>query len=783
MATVYLARDLRHDRPVALKVLHPELAQSLGPERFQREIKLAARLDHPHILTVHDSGEAAGLLWYTMPYVERESLRDRLRREGQLPIHEAVRFAGEVADALDYAHRHGVVHRDVKPENILLGDGHARVADFGVARALEAAGGGQLTESGMAVGTPAYMSPEQASGAGQVDARTDIYALGCVLYEMLSGEPPFTGPTPQAVIARRLTESPRPLRATRERVTAHIQEAVGRALARAPADRFQSAAEFARALNAGHGSEPGTATISAARESGSRPKVWRRMVFVLGVLVTATLGLLLWQRSDQLTVAARGSPTARSEAGVPTRSPLTNTPSVAVLPFANLSPDPANEYFSDGMTEEIITALSRVEGLRVAARTSAFAFKGRNADVREIGHALNVATVLEGSVRRAGQRLRVTAQLINIADGYHLWADQYDRELQDVFQVQDDLARAIVGALRVPLKLTNRSDTALVTVGTVDPAAHDLYLQGRFFWNQRTYESLRTAVRYFERAIERDSSYAEAYAALADAYVVFPAYYVSAPAQGYPKAKAAALRALALDSTLAYAHATLGVVRGLYEWDWRGAERDFRRAITLDPSYATAHQWYAEYLSSLGRHQEALAEAERAATLDPLSRVISVDKAGVLIRARRYDEAVTELRSTLDFDPSFPPAHNYLAWAYLVKKMHVEAVAEAETAVRMGGRSFGMGRLAYAYALSGQRDSALQVIRQLTDRLRHENVASFQFALAYLGLGETDQAFAWLEKSAEMREPSLVLSILDPLFDSLRGDPRFTRLLIKMGLS
>jgi tetratricopeptide (TPR) repeat protein len=376
----------------------------------------------------------------------------------------------------------------------------------------------------------------------------------------------------------------------------------------------------------------------------------------------------------------------------------------------------------------------------------------------------------------------VTAQLINVADGYHLWADEYDRELRDVFRVQDELARAIVGALRVPLKLSDRLDSALVKVGTADPEAHDLYLQGRIFWNQRTYESLLTAVRYFERALARDSAYAEAYAALADAYVVFPDYGVSVPREAYPRAKTAAMRALALDSTLGYAHATLGVVRETYEWDWNGAEQEFRRAIALDPSYATAHQWYAEYLSSLGRLEEALAEAERAVTLDPLSRIIRVDKADVLLGSRRYDEAIAELRETLALDPDFVQAHIILGQTYLAKGMLAEAVTELETVARLSGRHAGLGRLACAYALSGQRDKARELIRELTERSRHEYVSPYHFAIAYACLGDKEQALAWLERMADTREPSVPSLGTDPYWDPLRSDPRFTRLLKRVGL-
>jgi eukaryotic-like serine/threonine-protein kinase len=776
MATVYLARDVKHDRSVALKVLHPELAAALGSERFLREIGLTARLDHPHILPVFDSGEARGLLWYTMPYVEGESLRHRLIREVQLSIEAALTIAREVADALDYAHRHGVVHRDIKPENILLSEGHARVGDFGVARAVEAAGGGKLTETGLAVGTPAYMSPEQAS-AGPADARSDVYALGCVVYEMLAGEPPYTGPTAQAVIAKRLSE-PVPHLGTVRAVPPAVEAAVTRALAKAPADRFATAGEFAAALRAG-------ATLPAAQPRATPARNARARLALGGVLAVLVLAGVygLWRRSS----VPRAAESAKAPTAATVNPPAAPSgPSVAVLPFTNLSPERENEYFSDGMTEELITALGKVEGLRVAARTSAFAFKGKNADVREIGHALNVGTVVEGSVRRAGQRLRVTAQLINVADGYHLWADEYDRELRDVFQVQDELARAIVGALRVPLRLTSRADTALVKVGTADPGAHDLYLQGRQFWNQRTLSSLQTAARYFERAIAKDSSYAEAYVGLAEVHVLLPGYgYADArPGEEFSRAKAAALRALVLDSMSGPAHVTLGYARMLYDWDWPGAEREFRRAIALTPSYPTAHQWYAYYLVSLGRSEEALAETRLARTLDPLSRIINTGEGDVLYYSRRYKDAIAQLRRTLDLDPDFVMAHVTLGLAYLAKGMHAEAVAELETAARLTARRQWVDLLAYAYAAAGQRDRVRAIVRELTELSRREHTPLPSTSpFINLALADTAQALASLERAVDRHEPWLVVLLAtDPLFDPLRSAPRFTRLLERVGL-
>jgi len=774
MATVWLAQDLPHERPVALKLLSPELAASLGPERFLREIHTAGRLQHPHILPVLDSGHvsrsgAPDLLWYTMPYVDGETLRERLRRERQLPVDEALRIGQDIALALDHAHRHGVIHRDVKPENILLAD-QALLADFGIARPLSEEG--RITESGITLGTPAYMSPEQASATRELDGRSDIYSLGCVLYEMLAGEAPHSAPSAQAIIGRRLSEPAPPVRRARPAASEEVERTVATALAPIPADRFRTAGDMAEALDGARRTGAGT---QRRRGAGTRRR-WLLVVGVLAALAVGTFGVRLLPR--RAGAPAAGEESARVTGLAPAEDPR---PSVAVLPLVNLSPDRENEYFSDGMTDELITALGKVEGLRVAARTSAFAFKGTGADVREIGAKLNVGTVLEGSVRRSGRRLRLTAQLVSTKDGYHLWSEEYDRELADVFAVQDDLARAIVGALRVTLQ--RPAGGTLVKAGTSDLEAHDLYLQGRFHWNRRTYEAMPEAVRYFERAIARDSAYGDAHAGLAEAYVLLPVYGASFAAYAYPRARAAALRALALDSTLGNAHAALGVVREVYEYDWAGAERELRRAIALDPNYATGHQWYAEYLSTVGRDAEARGEAERAVALDPLSSIVRVDQALTLARGRHLDEAITVLRRVVETNPDFVVARNQLGWVYLGAGRLKEAVAELETAVRMSNGRSGTGRLAYAYGQTGRTDSALALTRVLSERYRRESVFPYGVAIGYAGMGDRERALEWLERAVDEHDPNVALYLrIDPLLDSLRDHPRFKRLLRRVGL-
>ncbi len=762
MATVYLARDLKHDRPVALKVVKPELAASLGGERFLREIRTAARLQHPHILTVLDSGEAGqrgsgAALWFTMPYVEGETLRERLRREGQLPLGEAIRIATEVSRALDYAHAHGVIHRDIKPENILLGDdGTTLVGDFGIAKAMGGAagqtGGGaerELTDTGVMVGTPAYMSPEQASGERELDGRTDVYSLGCVLYEMLAGEPPFTGGSAQAVIAKRLME-PAPHIGTLRQVPWEVERAVTQALARSPADRWHAAGALATAL----------AEYGAPVAPRTRPSVVRWAAISLAAAATG----------------AAAAWAALSRPWEPRRAD-----SVAVLPFENLSPDAENEYFSDGMTEELITALSRVEGLRVAARTSSFALKGRNPDVGEVRSRLGVETVLAGSVRRAGGRLRVTAELVDARDGYRMWAAAFDRQPGDAFAVQQELSEAIAEELRGHLEpgaVPGRRHPP-------DAEAYDLYLRGRHAWRRRTRDGLLEARDLFERAIARDPSLARAHAGLADAFVVMTLWSDVPPGETYPRAKAAALQALALDSMLAEPHATLGNVHTMYEWDWPAAERRFKRALELDPSSGNTYHWYGgDYLAAVGRLEEAVKTVERGRELDPLSVTINASYGLILYRVGRYGEALEHLESVRSMDPEFALVHSGIGQVHLIEGRYAEALEALERSVDSSVRhSADVALVGMARAMAGRREGAESLLVELRQRDSAGYVSPAGMALLHLGLGDTAQAWTSLERAAEVRDPLLVyLFVSDPLLAGLREEERGEALLASMGL-
>ena len=725
-------------------MLLPELALSVRTERFLREIQIAAKLTHPHILPLHDSGEAGGFLYYVMPYVKGESLRARLDRERQLPVEEALRITRDVAAALSHAHERGVVHRDIKPENILLEEGgEAIVTDFGIARALTVAGGQTVTETGVAVGTPAYMSPEQATGAAVLDARSDQYSVGCVVYEMLAGHPPFPGETAQEVLARHTLDPVPSLKAARPDVPVAVERAVRKALAKTPQDRFPSMVAFWEALN--------------ERSERSRRRAYAYAIATAAIL----LGALAWRYVH--------------------RAPADQ--SVAVLPFVNMSGDTSSEYFSDGMTEDLIDALTQVSGLRVPARTSSFAFKGKSVVIGEIARQLNVTHVVEGSVRRSGNALRVTAQLIDVTDGYHLWSQRYDRTLtgaRDIFAMQDSITRAIVGALRVRLRAGDT--TSLVSRSTDDPDAYDLYLRGRYLLARRSRSDDEKAIENFSRAIARDPTYARAYSGLADAYLVAGNVSFVDPDVAFPRAKAAAVRALTLDSSLAEAYASLARVYTNYEWDVGEAERLYRRAIALNPAYAEAHSWFANWLlGPAGRFDDAIREARKAVELDPLAPYTHNNLGVVLMWARRYDQAIAELREAIELVPDWEGPRRYLAEAYLGKGMYQEALAQLQMIRRRinpsGGRD--LARIGTVLALMGRRSEAAQILGQVR---AVRGARGDVYAALYLALGEKDSALVLLEHAYDVRPAQLRYIKVDAALDPLRGEPRFQALLRKMGL-
>lgn len=712
MATVFLGQDTKHDRQVALKVLRPEVAATLGAERFLREIQIAARLSHPHILPLHDSGQAGPFVYYVMPYVPGESLRDRIRREQQLPVEDAVRIAREVAGALGFAHSHDVIHRDIKPENILFQGGLAVVVDFGIGRAISLAEHEHLTQPGLSIGTPGYMSPEQAGSDPAIDGRSDLYSLGCVLYEMLVGERPAPpslrgrGSEPDQLVAPRLR---------RDSIPPHVEAALLRLLARVPADRFATAHQFIAELD-----DPRTQTRVAS-----------------------------------------GSP------GGP--------PSIAVLPFANLSPDPEAEYFSDGITEEIINALTRVGSLRVASRTSAFAFKATTQDVRTIGTRLNASAILEGSVRKAGNRLRITAHLVNTADGFQMWGERFDREMADIFAVQDEISRAIVSTLKV--KLQPRNSAPLVRPSTEDMEAYSLYLKGRYYWNKRYEVGLNRGLEFFQGAIASDPGYALAHAGVADSFSVLGFYGFLPPRLAFERARAAADRVMALDPELGEAWFSRGMIRFWYDWDWAGAESDFQRSLELKPSQAEAHIFLSQLYTMQGRFAEAIAQAERAQQLDPVSPLINAMAAYPHYSAGDQAGALAQCTKALEIDPGFSVALWIRSLIAMAQGRLDEAIASAQRGIDLAQRStFLLGTLGCALALARRPDDARVILRELEDRARTGYVAPFHNAVIHASLGDTAAALACLTRALEDRNPNMVTLGTLPVLEPLRSEPEFQRL-------
>ncbi len=693
MATVFLAQDRRHGRPVALKVLHPQLAVALGPERFLREIQIAARLQHPHIVPLYDSGQAGDLLYYVMPFIPGESLRQRLDREHRLPLEDAVRFARGVASALDYAHRQQIVHRDIKPENVMLHEDEAMVTDFGIAKAVSAAAAADtLTQTGTAVGTPAYMSPEQASGEPELDGRTDIYSLGAMLYEMVAGAPPFTGPTVQAIITKLFTDPPRPIHEHREDVPGWLESAVFTCLEKVAEARFATAAQLAHALTW----PGGTSTPPGAPAASGRSR------------------------------------------------------SIAVLPFVNMSADAENEYFSDGIAEEIINALSKIQALQVAARTSSFAFKGKSEDMGEIGRKLKVATVLEGSVRKAGDRLRVTAQLINVADGYRLWSERYDRQLEDVFAIQDEIAENIVKALRV--MLSEDEKRAIERVPTENVQAYEYYLRGRQYFHQFRRTGMQSARRMFERAIEIDPRFGLAYAGLADCCAFLYMYWDGSKAN-LDGADSASRQALELDPDLAEAHASRGFALALNR-QYQEARPEFETAIRLNPKLYEAHYLYARALFQEGRAEDAVRQYEEASRVRPEDYQALLLMQTPLNSLGRRDEAKAVLRRGLQ-----------------VAERHLELNPDDARALYLAGG---------ALMQLGERARALDWVGRAYAIDPTDPGVLYNVACVYSLGGMRDEAIGCLDKAIANGFGHREWLVHDSDLDAIREDPRFQTLLQKL---
>ncbi len=741
MAVVFLAEDLKHHRQVAIKVLHPELGAAVGAERFLQEIKTVAGLTHPHVLPLHDSGEADGLLYFVMPYVKGESLRQRLEREKQLPVEEAIRIAQEVAGALDHAHRNGVIHRDIKPANILLEEGHAVVTDFGVARAISEAGGEKVTATGMAVGTPAYMSPEQASGE-EVDERSDLYALGCVLYEMLAGEPPLTGATPQSTAAKRLTDRPTPLVAIRNTIPANLQSLVERMLATSAADRPATARQLAEEL-----SEVRRSPEPAAPRS--RRTRWLVPVIGLAVIVIA---VAVWRQVGTTPGSAEADPR-----------------SIAVLPFADMSPDKDQEYLSDGISEELLNLMTKIPELRVTSRSSAFSFKGQGLAIPEIAERLDVAHILEGSVRKDGNQVRITAQLIDARSDTHIWSDTWDRTLNDIFAIQDEIAAEVVAQLKVTLL------GAVPTVEETDPEAYALFLQARQLSRQGTAESLERSITMYQRVLAIDPDYAPAWTGLARNYTGQRTTGQRPYVEAIQLTREAANRALAIDPESAEAHALLGEAAG---GDLATAAQHFERALELDPTNQDVIGEAAFLLQRLDRLAEAIAFYEYVVARDPADPSKHAKLGWAYRMAGRVDDAIASFRTALTLSPGNVGALFGIADLLLLSGEPEAALAVYAEQPGEGYRLIGSSVAYHMLGRPAESDSALAVLIE-----KYEQDWAFQIASVLAYRGEADRAFEWLDKAVEYNDGGLGSILVDPLFANIHDDPRWLPFLESIGRS
>ena len=772
MGVVYRARDERLDRDVALKVLPTgALADDAARRRFRKEALTLAKLAHPHIAMIFDFDTQDRVDFLVMEYVAGQTLALKLN-EGVMPEKEILSLGAQIAAALDAAHQEGVVHRDLNPRNILVTPrGQTKVLDFGLAKLLRPRGDVEATQSfaeteGVA-GTLPYMAPEQLRGEA-LDGRTDIYALGCVFYEMAAGRRPFTedsAPWLTDEILHQTAVSPRALNA---RLSPQFESIILKCMAKDPEDRYQSAKEVSVDLRR-------LATSSAVAVAETKPRRmqarWLRIAIGGGAGAISIAALLIVLNAGGVRDRLLG------------KTGTEHIRSLAVLPLENLSRDPEQEYFADGMTEQLITDLAKISELKVISRTSVMQYKGARKPLPQIAQELGVDAVVEGSVQRSGDRVRISAQLIDARADQHLWARSYERDLRNVLALQDDVAQAIANELKI--KLASEGQPRLTGSRPVDPEAYEAYLKGRYYASKRTEKDLKKSIEYFQQAIEKDPNYASAYSGMADAYALL-GFRGNLPSnEALSKAKAAALKAVELDDSLADAHASLAFIAEIHEWDWATAEREYKRALELNPGYAAGHNWYAGYLMYVGRFDEGIAEAKRARDLDPLSLPVNNALAGRLLVAGRVDEALEQLKKTLEMDPRFASAHQTLGWAYLNMGKHEEAIQEFQQALQLSGTddTDHMVDLGFAYAAAGKREQARKILAKLQKLHEQGVVPSGSIAILYGSLGELDEAFAWLEKAYEERDPELTyIKVPARRFEPLRHDPRYQDMLRRMGL-
>jgi len=770
MGKVYRVLDIKLNEEVALKLIKPEMALDKKiVERFKNELKLARKIVHKNVARMFDLNEEKAIHFLTMEYVRGEDLKKLIRKIGSLSAGQAISIAKQVCEGLAEAHRLGVIHRDLKAQNIMMDEeGKARIMDFGIARSSKGEG---LTDEGVMIGTPEYLSPEQVEGKG-VDQRADIYSLGVILYEMVTGRVPFEGETALSTALMHKAEAPPDPREINPQIPIDLGRVILRCLEKEKEKRYQNAVELLSELNRIEERISTREWILPTRKGVTHKEILsaynlrKLLVPVLVIIAVIALGVIILQHLSK-------------KEPVPTQA---TKRSMAVLPFIDLSPGKDYEYLSDGITETLIDALAKVESLRILARTSSFFFKGKEQDIQDIGKKLNVETLLEGSVQVVGDRLRITVQLINVEDSYHLWSNRYDRKLEDVFVIQDDIAQMVVNTLKI--RLLGEREKPLVKNYTANREAYDLYLRGRYYWNLRTGEGFKRAIEYFEQAIKLDPTYALAYAGMADCYGMLSRYAILAPGEGYPKALIWANKALDLDKTLAEAHTSIGFVKLFYDWDWSGAEEELKQAIRLNASYPAAHHWYSHYFMAMGQAEESLMESKLALEFDPLDLALNTHLGYHYYYARQYNQAIDQLRRTFELDPNFARANYYLGLTYMQLGRNEESIIEFQKAInRSKGQSSYKASLGQAYARGSNQTESFAILDELKILLSEKTyVSPFEIAIMYLSLGEKDQAFEWFNRACLEKDAGIHLLRVEPRLDGIRSDPRFRELLKKVRL-
>jgi eukaryotic-like serine/threonine-protein kinase len=774
MGVVYRAHDEQLERDVALKVLPPgTITDNSSRRQFRKEALALGKLSHPNIETIYEFDTQDGIDFLVMEYVPGNTLAERLG-SGALPEKEVVALGMQITAAMEEAHNRGIVHRDLKPRNIAITErGQAKVLDFGLAKLLpkanEVTAADTLTDTQAGAGTLPYMPPEQLQGES-VDARADIYTIGAVLYEMATDRRAFPEELPSRVINAILHQPPVAPRALNPRISPELERIILKCLDKDPGQRFQSAKELLVDLRRLGATSTATAhTTPTPPAPGVLKRAARIATYVVaGLLALAVLmtGLNVGGWRDRL-LGRPGPGQIRS---------------LAVLPFENLSGDPEQDYFADGMTDALINDLGQIGALRVISRTSVMSYKGAKRSLPDIARQLRVDAVVEGSVRRNEDKVQINVQLVQASTDVQLWGRSYEQDLRDILTLQNAAARAIADEIQI--KLTPQEQAQLSRNDQVDPIAHEAYLTGRFYWNKRTPQGLQKSIDSLERAVAKDPKYAVAYAALASSYHLLPELTSVPASEAFPKARTAALKALELDDSLAEAHTALGNVKEDYDWDWSGAEKEYKRAIELNPGYEIAHAWYSNLLLELGRLPEAIAEANIAQQLDPLSAFTNDNLAAMLYYAGEYDKAIQQCYKTLEIDPASHQAHRHLGQIYIQKRLYPEAILELKKAVELSpGSTEALADLGYVLGISGKKEEARQMLLELQDSFQPRSVSSYHLAIIYAGLGERELALQSLRKAVDNRSPGVVHLKVSPLFQDLRSDPRFEDLLVYTGLS